>query len=84
MAAEQLTLRDRRAAVEHLQRLSDELAQASNWLDGFEDDPEASKACLLLEESWKCAAAACWSLSRPVRIRPGSWLGSGQQRPQQG
>ena len=46
-----LTLRSRRAAIEGLQRLSDELAQASTWLDGFEDDQEASKACLLLEEA---------------------------------
>jgi hypothetical protein len=80
-----LTLRSRRAAIEGLQRLSDELAQASTWLDGFEDDQEASKACLLLEEAWKCTAAAAWSLSRAVRVRPGGWLAAdGQQRPQQG
>ncbi len=37
--AEQLSLRDRRAAVEHLQCLADELAQASNWLDDDGNDP---------------------------------------------
>lgn len=64
--AEQLSLRDRRAAVEHLQRLADEPSEHG-----------ALKACLLLEEAWKSVTAACWSLSRAARTRPEGWLGSG-------
>jgi hypothetical protein len=77
----ELDLRRRRSAVEHLQRLSDQLAQASTWLDDFEDDQGAVKACLLLEEAWKSVAAAAWSLERAARTRPAGWLAAdGQQR----
>lgn len=75
-----LSLRDRRAAIEHLQRLADTLAQASNWLDTYENDPGASKACLLTEEAWKAVTAACWSLERPVRTKPSGWLADGPQQ----
>lgn len=77
----EMTLRGCRAAVEGLRALADKLAEASIWLDDFEDDPGAQKACLLTEEAWKCIAAAAWSLERVTRTRPGGWLAANGQRP---
>jgi hypothetical protein len=59
--------------------LADELGQISTWLAGF--GPGEDKASIMIECAWKDAAAAAWTLERPVRTRPEGWLGNGQQRP---
>jgi hypothetical protein len=63
--SEQLTLRDRRQVLDHLDTIAAELTKIANWLTLLDQDHEAVRV--------ECAArdleAACWQLSTPVRLR---------------
>ena len=73
--AEGLTRADRKAAVEALDYLADQIALAATWLDQHGDTSvSADKASTLLECCARDLSAACWLLKPADHSRPEGWL----------
>jgi hypothetical protein len=66
MADQRLSVHDRVAALDRLDKLAWELNSAAAWLSGNGIETEADK----LEQAATTVLAACWLLSRPIRAQP--------------
>jgi hypothetical protein len=64
--ASQLTVRDRLAALDHLEQTARYLNRLAAWLGEQGCETESD----MTNESAKGLLAACWFLSRPIRAQP--------------
>lgn len=60
-----LTLRDRRAALDRLDQIARELSDIATWLGMLDQD----HASIRVECAARDAEAACWQLETPTRLR---------------